>query len=336
MTRSITIHDVAREAAVSTATVSNAMNHPGRVAAETRAKVLEAADRLGYVPYAVASERARARRRRIGIVAPFSSYSSYAMRMRGVLAVVGADRMETIIFDHPSASRSPSPRLESLPFSGDLDGLVIMGIPVDAGLCDRLIDRELPTVLVDSFHPQLTSVVLDEAHGTRLVADHLVARGFDRFVYVTEGQVSTDYISQGRKRQAGFVQALSDHGVPDESIHRVRAKSGDVSAGRAAAEYLARLARGGSRVGVLAGHDTLAAGVLAGLRDHHVAVPDRIGVVGWDGGETIEALGLTTVRQPLEQSGRIGAERLLARMDDARLPVERVVLRPSLHEGVTS
>ncbi|MFT4235694.1 MAG: LacI family DNA-binding transcriptional regulator [Microbacterium sp.] len=335
MTRAVTIRDIAAEAQVSVATVSNAMNRPGRVSAPTREKVLEVADRLGYVPPAIAHQRARTHRKRIGIIAPFGAYGSYAERLKGVLGVVTADRMEALVFDHPSASRSPSPRLASLPFSADLDGLIIMGVPVDTGLSARILDRELPTVLIDSGHPQLTSVVLDETYGAKLAADHLVARGFERFVYVTEGQVSNDYISQGKKRLSGFLRALEEHGVPEDRIQRITARSGDVKAGSAAAEVIAARSRS-HRVGVLAGHDVLASGVLAGLRSDGTAVPERVGVMGWDGGDLVEALGLTTIRQPLVESGRLGAERLIAQVNDPEAPIERVVLRPSLRTGLTT
>lgn len=335
MSRGITIRDVADEASVSIATVSNAMNRPGRVSAQTRTRVLEAADKLGYVPQSTANYRAATARKRLGVIAPFASYPSYSARLNGILEVLGVDRTETIVYDHPSASRSPSPRLASLPFSGTLEGLIIMGVPVDTGLSDRILDRDLPTVLIDSSHPRFTSIVLDEAHGARLAAEHLLARGFEQFVYVTEGQVSNDYISQGTRRLSGFVQALADNGVTDDRLHRITARSGDIAAGRAAAEFVASVARSG-RVGVLAGHDTLAAGVVGGLRGLGVAVPERVGVMGWDGGAIVEALGLSTVAQPLVDSGRIGAQRLMSLVRHESVPIERIILTPTLVPGITT
>ncbi|MGO1315618.1 MAG: LacI family DNA-binding transcriptional regulator [Cellulomonadaceae bacterium] len=335
MTRVVTLRDVARRAEVSVATASNALNRPGRVAATTRARVFEAADWLGYEPLVSAGARPVTSRRRIGVIAPFTTYTSYSERLKGILSVMGADSVEPVVLDHPSASRSPSPRLDSLPFSGSLDGLIIMGVPVDTALSTRLIERGLPTVLIDTDHPLLTSIVLDEAYGAQLAVDHLAERGFDRFVYVTEGQRSQDYISQGRKRLTGFLKALADHGFDEDAVTRITARSGDVAAGAAAAELIETKARG-HRVGVLAGHDTLAAGVLAGLRHVAVDVPGRVGVVGWDGGDTVEALGLTTIRQPLWDSGRLGVERLIAILHERSTPVERVSLRPVLRRGVTT
>lgn len=335
MNSPVTIHDVARAAQVSISTVSNAMNRPGRVAADTRSRVFEAADRLGYVPHAIAAHRARTARERIGIIAPFVSHSSYASRIQGILPVLSTDHLEALLFDHPSASRSPSPRLATLPFSGNLDGLVIMGVPMDTGLAERLLSRRVPTVLVDSRHPQFTSVVLDEDHGAATAARHLVGQGFTRFVYVTEGQLSNEFISQGKRRLAGFLKALADLGVGEDRVHRITARAGDSNAGRLAADAILSLAEK-DRVGVLAGHDILAAGMLAGFRSRHVDVPGRVGVMGWDGGELVEALGLTTMRQPLAESGRVGAERLISHMRDATAPVERIVLMPTLVTGITT
>lgn len=333
MTRAVTLRDVARRAGVSVATASNALNKPARVASDTRARVLEAADWFGYEPLVTAGTPSGTRR--IGVIAPFTTYTSYSERLKGILAVVGLDAVEAIVFDHPSASRSPSPRLASLPFSGNLDGLIIMGVPVETELSNRLIKRELPTVLVDTDHPLFTSIALDEAYGAQLAVEHLVERGFERFVYVTEGQMSKDYISQGRKRLSGFARALAQQGYGEESILRITARSGDIRSGIAAAEVIAEKSRG-SRVGVLAGHDMLAAGVLRGLRELDVAVPKRVGVMGWDGGDLVEAIGLTTIHQPLRDSGRLGAERLIALIREERLPIERVHLRPSLSTGVTT
>lgn len=330
----VTIHDVARLANVSIATVSNTMNRPARVAAETRGRVLAAADELGYVPHAIAAHRARSTHRRIGIIAPITTYASFAGRIQGMLSELG-EHVEPILLDHPSASRSPSPRLATLPFSGDLDGLVIMGVPVDDSLAARLVARELPTVLVDSRHPAFTSVVLDDDLGARAAAAHLRERGCTRFVYVTEGQRSNDYVSQGRRRLTGFVRALEEAGVPISEVHCLTARSGDAAAGASAAEVIVGLARD-AKVGVLAGHDVLAAGVIAGLRELRVDVPGRVGVIGWDGGELVEALGLTTIHQPLRESGRVGARRLLALMADPTTPIERTVLAPRLRVGITT
>lgn len=334
MTRLVTLRDVAREAGVSAATVSNAINRPARVAAETRSKVLKAAEALGYVPLSGAL-RPGGNRRRIGVIAPLGTYSSYGERLAGALPVLGTGRADVLVYDHPSASRSISPRLAALPFSDDLDGLIIMGIPIDTDFCELLIARRMCTVLVDSHQPKLSSVTLNESHGATLAAQHLLDRGFERFVYVTEGQVSQDFISHGRTRMSAFIRALTARGVPESYIQRVTARAGDAAAGAAVATHIVAT-KGAERVGVLAGHDLLASGIIRGLRQHGLSIPSEVGVMGWDGGDFVESLGLTTIRQPLTESGRLGAELLVAQLRDAQRLIEHVTLTPSLREGLTT
>ena len=81
----ITIYEVAERAGVSISTVSNAVNKPDRVSAETRRRVLAAADELGFVPKVAAADLARKGTGRIGVMAPFTSYASYLRRLSGVL-----------------------------------------------------------------------------------------------------------------------------------------------------------------------------------------------------------------------------------------------------------
>ncbi|TDT33291.1 LacI family DNA-binding transcriptional regulator [Naumannella halotolerans] len=335
MTRSITIRDVARVAAVSVATVSNALNRPDRVSSATRQRVLEAVDELGYVPQAVATQRARQQHRRIGVIGPFGTYASYAVRLRGILEILGSGPSEVILFDHPSASRSPSPRLATLPVAGDLDGLIVLGIPLGGELAERLLDRGLPTVLIDSDDPHFSSIVLDEEHGAQMAAEHLLQAGYERFVYITEGQTPTDYVSHGSRRFASFGRALQDLGVRPADVSSIDARAGTTEAGRHAAAQLTTAADR-ARVGVLAGHDVLAAGVLQGLRERSVSVPEQVGVIGWDGGDLVEALGLSTIEQPLAESGRLGAEQLNALIKNPQSRLARVVLRPRLVPGWTS
>ena len=74
----------------------------------------------------------------------------------------------------------------------------------------------------------------------------------------------------------------------------------------------------------------------SGLRGLGVAVPDRVGVMGWDGGAIVEALGLSTVAQPLVDSGRIGAQRLMSLVRHESVPIERIILTPTLVPGITT
>ena len=306
--RSITIYDVADRAGVSISTVSHVLNRPGRVAAATRQRVLDVIDELGYTPKAEAVSHARKGVGRIGVVAPFSAYASYRERLTGVLAAVEGRGVEVVVFDHQSAAAAASPLLGSLPTTGRLDGLIVMGLPLQDSMAARLVERKLPTVLVDSHHPQLSSVNVDDEYGGFLIGQHLLERGHRQLVYVSERQRSTAFHSAGQKRMNGIAKALADAGLPQNSLRHAITTHDVVGGQHAAAELVAKRRRPDAVIGHF---DDIAAGLLSGLRTANVRVPDEMAVVGYDDGPLAECIGLTTVRQPIVDTGEVACKLLL-------------------------
>ncbi len=318
-----TIYDVASRAGVSISTVSHTLNRPQRVNAATRQRVLEAIDELGYVPKATAMAHARKAVGRVGVLAPFSSYESYARRLKGILGEAQGDDSEIVLYDQESAASATSPLLSALPVTRRLDGLLIMGIPLDDRLAERLLAQGLPTVLVDSTRPELDSIIIDDHAAGYLVGTHLIDRGHRSFAYVSEAQRSDAYLSQGQLRRNGLRRAVTDAGVDPDQVRHVRTRN-DIAGGRAAVEKM--LAEERLPDAVFAHQDVLAAGVLLECRRQGVRVPDDLAVVGFDDGELAEALDVTTVRQPLEESGRLGFRHLREAINGQRGLARHVTL----------
>lgn len=302
-----TIYDVASRAGVSISTVSHTLNRPQRVNAATRQRVLEAIEELGYVPKATAMAHARKAVGRVGALAPFSSYESYARRLKGILQEAQDDATEIVLYDQESAASATSPLLSALPVTHRLDGLVIMGLPLDDRLAERLLAQGLPTVLVDSTRPEFDSITIDDQAAGYLVGTHLIDRGRRSFAYVSEAQRSDAYLSQGQLRRNGLRRAVADAGVDPNQMRHVHTPN-DIAGGRAAVEWM--LAEHRLPDAIFAHQDVLAAGVLLECKRQGVRVPDDLAVVGFDDGELAEALDVTTVRQPLEESGRLGFRHL--------------------------
>ncbi|WP_240670421.1 LacI family DNA-binding transcriptional regulator [Actinoplanes solisilvae] len=304
----VTIYDVADRAQVSISTVSNVLNKPDRVSAGTRARVLAAADELGFVPRMHAVSLARRGTGRIGVMAPFTSYGSYLRRLSGLLTAAAKLEIDVVVFDHESAALASSPVLASMPIHGRLDGLIVMGLPIEDAIAERFRERNLPTVAVDADSALFSRVVIDDRDGGRLAAAHLRDRGHRRIGYLLERQVS-DYESQAIRRLSGFRQVI------DAAAGEVVVASSDnsVAAARQAAAVL--LDNGDRPTAVMAHHDTLAVGVLLAVRDRGLRVPDDVAVMGFDDGEAATAADLTTVRQPFEESGRTALNVLLGHLD---------------------
>ncbi len=312
MSSRATIYDVATEAGVSISTVSLALNSPARVSEPTRRKVLAAVDALGFTPKQDAVAKARRGVGRIGVIAPHTSYPSVARRLNGILRAIGSRPLEVVLFDQESAAESPSPLLASLPVTGRLDGLIIVSVPLDQAVADRLAALRLPAVLLDVRHPGLDSVHTDDDAGGRLAAGHLLGRGHRGFGFLGEAQRSGRYVSPSRRRLGGYRAALAEagHDLAERDVRLVRHRAREAVA--AAREMLSGRQR---PTAVFAADDTLAAGVLRAARELRLGVPGDVAVVGFDDGELAEVLDLTTVRQPLEESGHAAMERLIQLLD---------------------
>lgn len=306
--RPVTIYDVAERAGVSITTVSNALNQPGRVGAKTLERVTAVIDELGFTPKAAAVSQARKGVGRIGVLAPFTSYESFRTRLSGVLTACAGRNVEVVVFDEESAADAVSPLLSSLPATGRLDGLLVMGVPLEDAMAERLARRSMPTVLVDSYHRSLTSVNIDDEYGGYLAGQHLLAQGHRTFAFVSERQVSSMTGLQGHKRLGGFVKALADAGLSEDALRHVET-SHDIPGGRRAVVQMQAFETFPDAI--FAHSDDLAAGVIAGLRDAGVSVPGDVAVMGYDDGSLAEALDITTVRQHLADTGAEGARLLL-------------------------
>jgi DNA-binding LacI/PurR family transcriptional regulator len=308
----VTIYEVADRARVSISTVSNVLNKPDRVSARTRERVLAAADELGFIPKVQAVSLARRGTGRVGVMAPFTSYASYLRRLAGVLTAATELEIDVLVFDHESAALASSPALASMPIHGRLDGLIVMGLPIESGIAQRLRERHLPTVAVDADSDLFSRVIIDDAGGGRIAARYLTAKGHRRFGYLLERQVS-DYESQAIKRLAGFKEIAT----AEQGSVLVATSDNSVDAARKAA---ATLLGGPDRpTAVMAHHDVLAVGVLLAARDLGLRVPADLAVMGFDDGETAAAADLTTVRQPFEESGSTALSVLLGHVGGSQL-----------------
>lgn len=324
MDEEVTIYTVAAEAGVSISTVSLTLNRPERVKASTREHVLDVIDRLGFVPRATAISHARRAFARIGVLAPFSGYESYRRRLMGVLTETAVDSTDIVVFDQLSAAKATAPLLDSLPLTNRLDGLMIMGLPLDDRLTERLAKRQRPAVvLVDAHSEAFSSVTIDDERGGRLAAQHLIERGYTRFAWVREAQRSDAYVSPAQVRGHSFVRTISDAGYDNEAITLVETSAG-IEGGQAAGRRL--IERAQWPLGVFAHDDVLAAGLISECRTAGITIPEDVAVIGYDDGPLAEGLQLTTIRQPFETSGRLASGLLQQLLSEPDHPQQHIKL----------
>jgi LacI family transcriptional regulator len=328
----VTIYDVAAQAGVSISTVSRVLNTPGQVQEQTRTRVLAAIDALNFVPRADATARARKGTGRIGVLAPFFTYPSFVQRLRGVAEALANTPYELVIYNVDTSIRRDA-YLESLPVTRRLDGLIVMSLAVNAVAAQRLLNHTLEVVLIEYAHSNFSSIEIDNVHGGEMVADFFVSRGHQRFGFVGDSEVPEYALFISGQRFDGYQRRLREHGLALHERH-----VGLTHHGREYARQKTHQIMNHDQppTAIFASSDTQAMGALQAIRERGLRVPHDVAIVGFDDIDIAGYIGLTTVRQPLEESGRAAVEQLLAQIEDRSRPVRRVNLELQIIQRETA
>ncbi len=323
-----TIQDVAREAGVSVATVSRAMRGMTHVAEDTRRRVLETAQRLGYAPHFGASSLAGGTTGMIGLVAPYFHIWYASQVLTGVEHVLSASSRDLVIFagDTPENRARFLDRLPSLVTR--IDGLILVDFFPNEDELRALRESGLALVAVGEELPGVASISIDNFEGAYRATNHLIDMGHTNIALGGGRQLSLDASPVLALRIDGYRAALEDAGLKP----RVEYDLGGLlssTGGRAAIDELLDLAEPPTAIFFLS--DEMAMGGLAQARRRGLHVPSELSVVGFDDHNMAEAAGLTTIRQRVRELGVLAAQRMVAFADQDRegshelVPVELVV-----------
>jgi DNA-binding LacI/PurR family transcriptional regulator len=326
-----TIKDVASLAGVGIGTVSRVLNDHPAVTASTRAKVRAAIELLDYEPHRAARALSGRSSRAIAVVVPLITQPSAVERLRGVLAALDESGYEVVLFSIDDAEQRRV-RLGRLLRRDLADGLLLVSLRPTPEEVRRLREAGLPTVVVDGDVDGFPTFVVDDIRGGRLAARHLLELGHSRIAYV--GDVVTPYAasSSSSRRLRGLAEELAAAGTPLDTTLVAEGRHALAVARRMALDVLQR--SNPPPTAVFAHSDTQALGVLEAADELGLRVPEDLSVIGFDDIESARYAGLTTVRQPLFESGRLGGERILERLRGdqvapgrVELPLEVVVRR---------
>jgi len=330
--RAVTIRDVALRAGVSPGTVSRAMTGRAGVHRDTRRRILDAVSDLRYTPNLAAQRLSTGRHLSIAVIVPFFTTAPVSMRLNGAVSVLAETPYDLIVHN----VQTPEQRdacFELIPHRRQADGVLIISLsPRDDDEVASLRRAEVPVVLIDSDHPNVTSlsrVVVDDVAGGRAATEYLLSLGHRRIAFVGDMSDNPFHFIWSRDRLRGYRQALEAAGVAPNPGH---CAEGEPSL--AGARSLARvmLAAPDRPTAIVAANDMRAVGVLEAARELGLRVPEQLSVIGYDDVEVAEIVGLTTVRQPLYRSGQRGMQLLLDGLRDRSiepthevLPLELVV-----------
>lgn len=330
---SITIADIARLTGVSPGTVSRALNGRPGVHPETRRRIEDAAERLGYQPNALARSLLRGRSYTVGLITT-DSFGRFSIPiMLGAEDALGAGQLSVLLCDGRGDPIRERHYLRLL-LEHRVDGIIVTGRrtdprpPIGRGL-------EVPVVyaMTQSTAPEDLSITPDDRHGGTLAIEHLLGTGRRTIAHVT----GPERFQAARLRAEGARDALRSSGARLAGDQVFFGEWTEEWGRRAATVLLELLARGDGLDAVFSGNDQIARGVLDVFREAGVLVPDDVAVIGFDNWEVIAEAArppLTTIDMDLREIGRSAAEALMAAIDGqseagVRTHPCRLVLRES-------
>lgn len=310
-----TLQDVAREAGVSSMTVSVVLNgsrSATRVSEATRARIKDVAARLRYRPNAAARALQRRRTDTIGVVGIFSGY--LVDILQGILASASEHDLNTTFF---SVSDWQKDERRILGFcDGRADGLILVAPRMSAAFAESLT-QHTPFVAVHPADPleNVWRVDVDNEGGAYAVVRHLIEQGHRRILHLA-GPL---HLSGARERLAGYRRALEDADIPYDDALVAEAGFATPDGKEAMSQLLENGFPEPTPTAVFCANDAAAIGCLEALAEQGLSVPRDMSVGGFDDAffARLTLPHLTTARQPFEALGRTAVEMLRTQIQRA-------------------
>lgn len=305
------MHDIAKAAGVSISTVSHVINNTRPIAPETRNRVLKAIDELQYYVNSSARLLVRGYSDALGLIISDIENPFFPQLIKGFERACHDQNLELLLgmtnYEQPSATAAVRRMIED-----KVRGVAIMSMEFDAKLVERLLDRNIPVVRLDSLRVRSneSSVRIDYSIGVQQAAEHLVSLGHKR-IAIVHGPLK---VLSARRYRRLLLQAAHQHGL--RVLRCIEVESRPTGGAAAMREILQKKVL---PTAILCGNDLIALGALGEAIRSGVAVPQEMSIVGSDDIAIAEYCqpALSTVRVQKDKVG-LHAFQLLQRMLDSK------------------
>ena len=327
-----TIRDVARLAKVSPATVSNVINNTAPISDETRRRVLEAIEKLGYHPSVLARGLQAGQSRMLGyswLPMPLDSFDPILDRFLLSMAEAAA-RCNYHILTFPAPNRNQEIDVyRQMVSSGRVDGFILSNTNLNDARIRYLLSEKFPFVAFGRANPEwdFPYVDVDGVEGIRLAMRHLVALGHGRISCLAWPEESLT----GKYRLQGYYDGLAEAGLPASRRWLCRLEN-DYSQAYACAREQFALPPAERPTAIVCLSDLMAVGVLNAATDAGVRVGHDLAVTGFDDSPIARYVRppLTSLHQPIAEIGERVVQLLLAVVNGEPPAERRIVLLPEL------
>lgn len=320
--------DVALKAGVSQATVSVVVNNNARIAIpdETRQRVFQAIDELGYRPNTLASSLRLGKTQTIGLILPDSANPFFAEVSRSIEAAAFKKNYNLILCNTEENIEKELLYVDVL-CSRQVDGIIFVAVGDKTDSLMQVLCKHIPVVMVDRDLSgiEVDAVLMDNHLGGYLATEHLIQLGHRRIGCI----FGPSSVNPSARRGEGYLDALKDHDISSDEKLMIR---GDFHphSGMDAARRMLNLPE--SPTAFFACNDLMAIGALRAIAEAGLHVPEDISLVGFDDIELASYTNppLTTIAQPIQEAGQKAVDLLLSRIQEPDLPFRQVMLPTSL------
>lgn len=306
------ISDVAREAGVSTTTVSHVLNNTRFVSPTTRRHVVEAIEKLGYLPSSSARSLASNRSRIVGVIFSELINPFYASVYKGLEDTLSAADFDIILANTGEEPERQDAVLQTL-FARNVDGLVLAPTGDHSKMLDKLIEDKTPVVSFDRRAPEhdLPYVGINNEAAAYEAVCHLIQDGHRRIGLIS----GLEKIHNSMERQEGYLRALRENGLDADKclIHHGDSQQ---RSGYEGAHSLFSCSHPPTALFVT--NNLMTLGALHAFRERGLQCPDDVGLIGFDDHDWADIFTppLTTVRQPTYELGKAAAQLLVRLIEE--------------------
>ncbi|HWO97081.1 MAG TPA: LacI family DNA-binding transcriptional regulator [Bacillus sp. (in: firmicutes)] len=322
----VTMNDVARQAGVSTATVSKVINNKGKISDKTKKKVNQVVKNLSYQPNLVASALKGKGTFTIALLIPHMDNPIYAQYLKHI-----EERGQELGFSIVMCSTDNDPDKEAKHVAvlkkKKVDGFIIASKFNNKTVLNQLVNENIPVALVAHERPELLidSITVDDYLGGYQVTEHLLSLGHRKIGVIGEEAISCT------ERIRGYQQALEDKGIEfDESLVLMCDGTGTFQGAEVQAGKL--LDRKQRPTAIFGCNDVLAVGAMQAAKARGLILPDELSVIGFDNTLICEIVNpqLSSIAMPIKEMGRRVIDLLIAEIEHDHRVKQRVLLSPKL------
>ena len=321
------IVEIAGRAGVSPATVSRALRGMHHVNEETRSKIVAAAMELNYPLRSDLIPRELVQRTNcIGVIAPYISRWYFAEAINGIEQSLREAGMDLLLYNFSQVDARQR-IFQHKQLRGKVDALIVISMPPTDEEFTSLLSLGIPITTIGFVHEGCTSVAIDDVVGGKVATQHLTGLGH-RKIAILSGQRETAYnFDVSDNRTKGYIEALNEVGVEWDPDLEIR---GDFNIYTAEIAMNSFLSRKKLPTAIFCHSDEMAFGAMKAIRSKGMRVPEDISVIGFDGHQIAQYVGLTTVSQPPQFEGQVAAASATAEVADPTLEPKHIVVPLSL------